>query len=251
MFRYLIASSDSTTSPLIIAFTVHNNTLSGYLRTSHEDTSLPSLHSTFFKCADSSFFDNTRHPFEYIYQNDKDHPRVHSQAKGEIDIEHNHMKYEKTINSDMLRAFLKSLQNCERMQRLNMNTFITQEVIEDIVTEFAEYQTAAAQEGKQNSSWFASNSPHYYWLHRYNLSMPTIPEHNLCLTNSSLGCTPSNILTPPRFLKTYNEFELKATAVVLGLGYIGLRLFGAKTKIAEQRIESLDEKVKQSLNKLT
>jgi hypothetical protein len=200
--RYLIAPSAGNETSVWLAFTVTNNTITGYYQ------QLPSapfarFSSLLDNCINKFRGESGRQRFEYVHNNDHQHSKTHSKNPQEINVDHMHMRYPDPVDTKLVKNFLMALKACENnlMERPLGTTFLTQEVCDDIVKVCENYNSSKSG----NGFLVASNDPYYLMLQQDKIPLPSIFEHEQCLKQANVACNIDNIKTPVRYLAEDNN----------------------------------------------
>jgi hypothetical protein len=253
--RYLIAPTPANETSVWLAFTITNDTISGYYQRMH-NPKLSEFSSQLDMCLDKTV-DDTKYRFRYVHHNDPVHPKLHSRNLNETGVDHIHLGYTHSVDTQLVRDFLNSLKYCEsNLSHPRNTTFLTQAVCDDIIKTCENYTKNKAP----SSFLVSSNDPDYLALHQAKHVMPSIYEHEACLKNQNLPCNSQNTKTPERYRDSYLQGEingpvqpaivdpvtlaLNASAIfAITIGLFGLKRF-QQAKQETAKINSVAEPTK-------
>lgn len=249
MFTYIIQPKEnSSITPYVLAFSITDDTITGYVRPINMlerlpyigrffETNFTSVNRYFTYCVDNKYNadrTNTNHIVKSIHRDDPEHNSVHSDDS-EISVSHYHLKHQKKIDLVTLRNFLHALKACEELDASKL--FFTTAVQKDIIKKYQEYK----EQHRSSLNYTTSNSVYYKSLMKEKGSMPTIGDHALCLTASpnAIGCTPDNIYTPKQFLPVNNATNValdnnSIVPYVMGAAVIGMVGLFAQSYLAKK-----------------
>jgi hypothetical protein len=199
--RYLIAPTPANETSVWLAFTVTNNSLTGYFHELPKNPDLARFSRRLEYCIETTMTE-TKYQFEYVYRDDMQHHKAHFKNDGErkendFHVNHIHMRYSHQVELDTVKNFLDHLKKCEirTMYRPVNMTFLSDEVCADIIKSCENYEN----EKSVNGFLETSNDPYYLSLYHRGDNMPNIAEHDTCLKNKNLPCHPDNSKAPSRY----------------------------------------------------